>query len=204
MSRWLVYPLLATGGWVSLWLTPDQAGDRLLKAGQPKQAAELYNAPMRQGVAWYRAGEVSKAEKAFALVGTADAEFNRGNCLVFQGQYDEAIARYDRALELRPDWDDAVVNRKIAMAGAEAIKREGGDMGDQKIGADEVKFDRNKKEGGQDTEIEKEQAIQDQSVQAIWLRRMQTSPADFLKAKFSYQVAAPKPSTENGGKEKAP
>ena len=69
-------------------------------------------------------------------------------------------------------------------------------MGDQKIGADEIRFDNEKKPGGRDTEINQEQAASDQNVQDLWLRRMQSNPADFLRAKFSYQLATGDEPTE--------
>lgn len=62
-------------------------------------------------------------------------------------------------------------------------------MGDQKIGADEVVFDKDKKPGGQETEVAADQAVSDSAIQAMWLRRVQTQPADFLRAKFAYQQA---------------
>ncbi|HIE98204.1 MAG: hypothetical protein ABGZ53_25045 [Fuerstiella sp.] len=33
------------------------------------------------------------------------------------------------------------------------------------------------------------QPLSDSAMQALWLRRVQTKPADFLKAKFAYQLA---------------
>ncbi|MGB1130309.1 MAG: tetratricopeptide repeat protein [Haloferula sp.] len=172
----------------SLWFTPDQQGDRLMKEGDFAAAAGVYRDPMRQGVAWYRAAEFEKAAQAFARVPSPEGEFNRGNALLFQGLYDEAVRRYDRALELRPNWEDAVVNRQVAEARAKALKREGGDMGDQKLGADKIVFDKTKP-GGQETQIDVEKAQTDEGMQAMWLRRMQTDPAEFLRAKFSYQDA---------------
>ena len=97
--------LAAIGGitWWSLWFTPDQQGQRHMHRGEFRAAAETFRDPMRQGVAWFRAGEFEKAEQAFARSGAADAEFNRGNCLVMLGKYAPAIERYDRALELDPN-----------------------------------------------------------------------------------------------------
>jgi len=172
----------------SWWFTPDQQGDRLMEDGKFEEAAEVYRDPMRAGVAWYRAGKFEKSGQAFARVSTPEGAYNRGNALIFRGLYEDAVVQFDRALQARPGWEDAQVNRRIAVARAAATKAEGGDMGDQTIGADEIKFDK-KKPGGQETRIQKEQAANDKGVQAMWLRKVETNPGDFLRAKFSYQDA---------------
>ena len=184
--------VVVVGGisWSEFWLTQEQQAQRFMDNGKYAAAAEAFHDPMRQGAAWYRAGEFEKAERAFARVATAEAEFNRGNCLVMQGKYEPAVARFDRALELWPDWEDAQVNRKISEARAELLKETGGDMGDQKIGADDVVFDKNKKPGGQETQTDGDQPLSDSAMQSLWLRRVQTKPADFLKSKFLYQLSA--------------
>jgi Ca-activated chloride channel homolog len=176
--------------WWSLWFTPDQYGQRLLNRGEFRAAAETFRDPMRQGVAWFRASEFEKAEQAFARSATEVAEFNRGNCLVMLGKYEAAIDRYDRALELAPDFEDARVNRDVAVARAKLVERKGGDMGDQKVGADEITFDKSTNTSGQDTETEASRPLSDAELQAVWLRRIQTRPADFLKSKFAYQLSA--------------
>ena len=138
--RSLMATLLIAGiAWGNLWLTPDQQGQRLMNREKFEEAARTFQDPMRQGVAWYRAGEFERAEQAFARLATPEAEFNRGNCLIMRGQYKSAIERFDRALDLRPGWQEAQNNRAIAVTRAERTKREGGDMGDQKLGADEIK-----------------------------------------------------------------
>ena len=179
--------------WWSLWFTPDQQAQRLLNRGEFQAAAETFRDPLRQGVAWYRAGEFENAEQAFARSGTPEAEFNRGNCLIMLGKYEPAIERYDRALELNPELEDARVNREIAVARAKLVEKKGGDMGDQKVGTDEITFDKAKNPGGQETETEATQPLSDADMQALWLRRIQTKPADFLKAKFAFQLATGAP-----------
>ena len=184
------FALIVSMSWWQWWFTPDQQGDRLMARDQFEAAAEVYRDPMRIGAAYYRAGEFEKAENAFARSATAEAEFNRGNCLMLRGKYDDAVGRFDRALELRPDWGDAVANREIARLRAKMMEQKGGDMGDQRIGADEIRFDRNKKnEGGQETELDQSSAVSDSAMQALWLRKVQTKPADFLRSKFAYQLA---------------
>lgn len=189
MKGIIVCIILGSVSWAGLWQTPAQRGQKALDCGDFEEAASQFEDPMRRGVALYRAGQFEQAEQSFARVSTAMAEFNRGNCLVFRGQYEAAVERFERALELKPGWEDAEINRRIAAQRAEELKSPGGDMGDQKLGADKVVFDRKKDDGGQETEISSEQTISDSAMQALWLRRVQTEPADFLKAKFAYQFA---------------
>ena len=181
-----VHPGIAALLASSLWFTADQQGQRLFHQEQYREAAEHFEDPMWKGTALFRAGEFKEAQAVFARLDTAEAHFNRGNCLVFLGQYDAAVASYDRALTRRPAWPEAEQNRAIAAGRADLLKREGGDMGDQTLGADEIVFDKNK-EGGQDTVVSEQQEAESGSMQALWLRRVQTRPADFLKAKFAYQ-----------------
>ena len=75
----------------------------------------------------------------------------------------------------------------LAAARAKLVAQQGGDMGDQKIGADEIVFDKSKKPGGEETEIAGDQVMSDAAIQSLWLRQVQTQPSDFLKAKFRYQ-----------------
>ncbi|TWT35864.1 Tetratricopeptide repeat protein [Posidoniimonas corsicana] len=175
--------------WTGLWLTPDQAGQRLFDKQQYADAAEAFQDPLRQGVAWYRAGEFEKATQAFARLSSPEARYNLGNAWVMLGKYDKAVASYDQALEQRPDWTDAQENRALAVARGKIMEQKGGDLGDQQEGADEVVFDKKKPQEGQDTQVAGDQAASDSMVQAMWLRNVQTKPADFLRAKFAYQLA---------------
>ena len=181
----LAVPILALS-WVSLWLTPDQQARRHFEAGRYRDAAKLFTDPMWKGTALYRDGQFEDAAETFGLVDTADGHFNQGNAWLFNGKYPRAIESYERALELKPDWKEAEENLAIARARATALERKGGDMGDQKLGADEIRFDKTK-EGGQDTEVNAEDAANDSNMQALWLRRVSTKPADFLRTKFRYQ-----------------
>jgi Ca-activated chloride channel homolog len=182
--------LVAFITWSGLWFTPDQQGRRYFERGEFAQAAKDFHDPMWQGAAWYRAGEFEKAAQAFARRDTAEAYFNQGNAWLMRGKYDTAITCYDHALEKRSDWKEATENRALATARLKTTEATGGDMGDQKIGADTIVFDKKAKNEGQDTEVAGGKALSDQEVQALWLRRLQARPADFLKAKFAYQQAA--------------
>lgn len=173
----------------SLWFTPDQLGWRHFQRGEFTEAAENFRDSSWRATALYRAGEFEAAAKEFARSDTAESIFNQGNAQLMHGAYEAAIACYDRALAKRPEWDEALENRAIAVARKELVDTTGGDMGDQTIGADKIVFDGKikKSDGGQETEIAGGKAMSDQQIQALWLRRVQTKPADFLRNKFMYQ-----------------
>lgn len=181
----------AGGSFANLWLTPDQQGQRRLARGQYAEAARRFRDPLWQGVALYRDGQFKEAAAAFARVSSLEAVFNRGNALLMHGKYAEAIVSYDRALQLRPDWPEARANRDLAEARRQQLAPTeddaGGTGGQEK--ADEYVFDDRPKQSSDAKEVEivAGENLSEAQVQALWLRRVQTKPGDFLRAKFAYQ-----------------
>ena len=176
----------------SLFFSPDQLGQRYFSRGDYLAAAESFANAQWKGVAYYRAGEFKLAEQAFARGVEPEDFYNRGNALLMQGKYSEAIGQYDRALELRAAWPAALANRRIAETRAERTRREGGEMTGGQLEADEVVFDLEKgaRNAGRETvEGATDRPVDDKTLEALWLRNVQTSPGDFLRSKFSYQVA---------------
>ena len=182
-------------------LTPDQRGHKEFQQEQFGEAAKSFADPMWSGVALFRQGEFEQAAGVFAGLDTAEAAFNHGNALLMQGKYGEAADRYDRALELRPEWDDATTNRDIALGRAERLKQEGGDMTGGMMGADEIVFNTGESSpSAEEEQTDGGQPLSDTDIRALWLRQVQTKPADFLSAKFAYQYAAGEQSaTESEG-----
>ena len=171
-------------------LTPDQQGYYLFKQQQYETAATRFSDPMWRGIALFRSGDFEQAESLFAGYDTANAAFAQGNALAMQGKYEAAIDRYVRALQLQPGWEDARINREIAEARAEVLKREGGEMTGGQLGADEIIFEQGKASpSAADEQVEAGQEAGNAEQQAIWLRQVQTRPADFLRAKFAHQYA---------------
>ncbi len=60
----------------------------------------------------YRAGDFSAAADDFSRQRNADADYNRGNALARQGQYEKAIGAYDDALKIARNMPDALANKK--------------------------------------------------------------------------------------------
>ena len=172
-----------------LWFTPDQQGQRLYNRGEFIRAAEAFQDPEWEGISWYRAGEFKKAAETFARWDSPEATYNQGNAWLMSGQYDKAIACYDRALASRKDWQEAMDNRAIAVARAKALDIPGGDMTGGMLGADEIVIGDMTSSDGESVEVTGGDQLSESEIQALWLRRVQTNPADFLRSKFSFQEA---------------
>jgi Ca-activated chloride channel homolog len=178
--------------------TPDRQGYHAFEKRDYTAAAEDFADPRWEAVALYRQGDFERAASLFAGEDTADGAFNQGNALVMLGRYEAAAERYARAIQLRPGWEDAEVNRNIALARAKALEKKGGDMTGGQMGADEIRFEKGKppKNAGEEQTAGGE-PLGEEAQRAIWLRQVQTKPADFLRAKFAYQHA-----TRDSGGEK--
>lgn len=99
--------------WDDLWLRPDQQGQRLLQADQPKQAASRFEDPQWQGEALYRAGDYPAAAERFARDDSATGHYNRGNALAKSHELEAALDAYEQALERQPEFPQALQNKAL-------------------------------------------------------------------------------------------
>ena len=173
----------------NFWSTAAQRGDRLMARKHYVDAAKAYDDPLNQGIAFYRNGDFKEAAAAFARVADPAGEYDRGNALLMHGAYDDAIAAYDQALGFMPGLQLAIDNRAIAVARKAAIENapDDGTGGQEK--PDKIVVDDKAKPGrSHDVQMNEGKPMSDEDMQAAWLRRVQTKPADFLEAKFAYQL----------------
>jgi len=126
------------GWWEDLWQRKDQQAFRALKEQDAEKAAALARDPSLSGEAWFRSGEYANATEAWSQAESADAHYNRGNALAHLGEYDAAIAAYDRALSIDPAMQDAVINRELVEQMKEQQEQQqqqqDGDQGDSQNG----------------------------------------------------------------------
>ena len=97
----------------ALWKNSEQRGVDALEQGQADRALELLRDPQWKAAASYKAGQYQQAAELLEGIDTAEASYNRGNALAKAGQLDQAIAAYNRALQLQPDHRDAQYNKKL-------------------------------------------------------------------------------------------
>ena len=176
-----------------LWVTEAQSVQTQLSHHDYEAVLKTTGDPLARGVALYRMAEFKAAAVEFQRLSSPEAAFNLGNALVFQGEYEAAIDAYSRALEMRPNWEAPRTNTVICEARLAAMAPPEDDYGGTggQLEADEIVFDdRGKNASGNQTEQVEGSGgeLSQEEMRALWLRRVQTQPADFLRSKFSYQL----------------
>ena len=180
--------------WVDFWLTADQQGQRLMDQGAYLQAVGKFTSPEKIGAALFMAGDFESAASVFGRSSSADANYNRGNAYIMLGQYDAAIEAYKKALSKRSDWSEAEQNLQIAILRKQALAPPDDDYGGTggQLEADEIVFDQSGRVNKSSSEQVIDAADQNQgedAMRAMWLRKVETRPADFLAVRFNYQLA---------------
>ncbi|HEL3783383.1 TPA: VWA domain-containing protein [Stenotrophomonas maltophilia] len=116
------------------WMNDAQAQAPATQASQPaqgtlwKRSDQVQHQRLAEGVQAYRKGDFATARKQFEGIDNDAGWYNLANTLAREGNYDDAIAAYDRALALHPGMADAVANRAVVDA-ARKRKQSGGGQG---------------------------------------------------------------------------
>jgi Ca-activated chloride channel family protein len=177
-----------------LFLTADQQGERRFRAGDYDAAAERFSDPLWKGTALYRAERFAEALEQFARLDTAASWFARGNALAHLERYEEAVAAYQRALELDPAHAGSVANVDYLQPFL-PLDPQGGVTGTvgRDAAADDVVYDADADRvaaEGRDTDVEQGGLLSESQLADMWLEQVNASPASFLRAKFRAQAAA--------------
>jgi Ca-activated chloride channel family protein len=189
------------------WFTPDQQGRRLFEQGRYAAAAERFEDPSWKGTASYRNGDFAAAADQFARLDTASGSFNLGNAYARAGRLEQAVAAYDDALRREPGDTAARENRDLVGSLIPRKKDQKHEQQSQKgqpptFDPDEVKADGKGKQG-EKGDVGQVDLSADQ-IEQIWMRRLQTTPSDFLRLKFAAQASAAdkrQPEKERGGRQ---
>jgi Ca-activated chloride channel family protein len=192
---------------LSLWLTPDQQGRYYFEKNDYKAAAERFQDPLWKGIAYYRGKNFEAAIEQFARVDTPEGYFNLGDAYAHSVRLDQALASYEEVLRRKPDDTAARENRDLVRSLIQKKKEkekeeEPPEGGEPNYNPDEIKFDEKGKKGKKG-EINQADLSAEQ-IQQVWMRRLQTTPSDFLRLKFAAQAEesrTSKPQTKpKGGK----
>lgn len=162
------------------FFTADQQGRWAFEHQHFPAAAALFHDPYWKGIAAYNAADYDLALASFARLDTPQAYFYLGNIYVRRFKFDEAIAAYTQALKLQPQFPEATAN----LALAQALLKDTDSARDNapEVKPNAIKFDKPAGKG-KSKPVQTQQAASD----AQWLENLTTSPAKFLKQKFSLQ-----------------
>ena len=180
---------------IDLWLTPDQQGRMLLEKGNFTEAAEHFQDPLWKGIAYYAAENFPEAIAQFSRFDTPEGYFNLGNAYAHNGDYKKAISFYERVLALQPDLTAAQKNRDLVQAvldeekarEEQREKKPGGNIEPDDIVEES---DANEEQSEQQDRQQESNSFEvgDDQLAELWLRNVQTTPADFLRQKFQFQL----------------
>ncbi len=149
--------------WQDLWQTKEQQAYQRYLQGDYQGAAEKFTNPAWKAAMQYKAG-VQAAEEG--LPAKTDIGFyNQGNVLAKSGKYEEAIAAYDKALELNPNNADAKYNKEVVEKFLEQQKQQQKQQQD-KQGSQDNQGNQDKQSGQGDAGQQGSQEDQDQQAQS--------------------------------------
>ncbi len=188
--------------WRDLWQTRDQQGAAAMEAENFGDAAVLFETSNWRGAALYRSENYEAAIAAFSADDSADGHYNRANALALAGNYPEAIAAYDLALEIQPDHQDAIFNKEIIeQLLQEQESQEGEAQGEnsdeqqQQQGSEQEQEDQensdqqeqDSQEGNQEQEEQEQQQQQPEEQESSQSNSEQNTPSEQSNEEFEEQ-----------------
>lgn len=181
----LIYAPQSQAAWQDAWISPDVQGQIAFRQGDYQKAAQRFQDPLWQGIAYYRAEDYVAAASAFRQAPqTADVLLWLGNSYAQQKQWQQAINSYDRALSLRPDWDMAQKNRAAIASIIMQLRQKERDQQaaqgkEQDYKPDEIKHDLKKGQGVNQKDLQPVASSSPQVNQ--WFDNLEVSPSGLLE-----------------------
>lgn len=151
--------------WRDLWQTPDQQASRALEAGDAESAYQRFDNPQWKANAAYATGRFAEAEQLFSQDESAQGLYNTANAQAKQGKLAEAIANYERALEIDPSLHDAETNKALVEALLKQLQSEQEQQGEQQNDSNGQSDPAEQQDGQQDGQQNDQQSLQQQSEQ---------------------------------------
>ena len=198
--------------WDDLWARRDHQGIQQLRSGDPQRAAELFEDPDWEAVAYYHGGDFGVAAQGFAASSLPEARYNLGNALAKAGELRMAIDAYDQVLSSNPDHEDAAFNKALveellkqqesSSENADSQPQSGESAEDQQQSQDQQAEQQQQQQQDEseesssdsdeqtDAQSDLDQASRDEKQEALeaWLRRVPDDPGGLLRRKFQYET----------------
>lgn len=115
-ALWLPQPASAMS-WADLWKRPDQQAAALMAAGQPAEAAALFEDQQWRARALLDSGDYAAAAAIWGALAeqqpdNAELHFSHGTALALAGDHQQALAAFEQTLTRAPDHTAARHNRQ--------------------------------------------------------------------------------------------
>ncbi len=149
--------------WRDLWLNDDQKAAKHIDAGEIQEAYDTAQSEQWKATAAYKKKDYQNAQELFND-GSADGFYNQGNALAHSGQLEKALEAYEQSLQLRPDDEDTLYNKKQV---EEALQKQEQEQQNEQQNQDDQENDQQQEQqqDQQDQENEQDQQNQDSESQ---------------------------------------
>lgn len=109
----LIPQTLQASSWDDFFKTRDQQAETLFHQANYQEAKNLFQNRNWQGATNFRLGDYEAAAGDFQDNKTPDGLYNFGTAKAKQGDFDSALKAYNAVLEIQPDHEDALYNKKL-------------------------------------------------------------------------------------------
>lgn len=163
--------------WQDLWHSKTEQAKQAYDNGDYARARQQFADPLWQGNAAYRAGDYAAAAELFSKDSSAAGQFNRGNSLALQQQYEQALAAYQQAEQQQPGLPGLKENIDLMKKMLEQQQQQQQSEQDQQQNG-EPDQQNNSKDGKEQQEQQNQQSQQDSQQQNEQSQNEQQSADD--------------------------
>ena len=146
--------------WDDLWMNADQQAAKHIKNNQAEAAFDVAKSDNWKATAAFKKEDYTAAQSLFND-GSADGLYNKGNAFAASGKLQEALDSYNQSLEIRPDDEDTLFNKKQVEDALEQQQQQ--EQEQQKQDQDEKDKEQQEKDKQEQEKQDQEQSEQDQS-----------------------------------------
>ncbi|QTL35190.1 vWA domain-containing protein [Pseudoalteromonas viridis] len=184
--------------WTSWFKNQDQQALESYQQGDFEQAQAADN-PLLKGTALYKAGDYERAAEQLKHTTSATGQYNYGNALAKSGQLDQAIAAYEQALQLDPDFKQAQENKQLVESLKEQQQQSQQQNGDQSDDQEQSgdQQDQQQSDQQQDGEQQSEQQNEQSSSQSDSEQQSDASQSDTQNQQNAESQKTPESDNDN-------